>query len=75
MFVLTQVGNHDALHYGNLVTCLRIYGLVPAGAGFDGPAAPASHCAISHRPALHACFSQLQKESIHPASGVGLWET
>ena len=23
MFVLTQVGNHDALHYGNLVTYLR----------------------------------------------------
>ena len=28
MFILTQVGNHDALHYGNLVTYLRINGLV-----------------------------------------------
>jgi uncharacterized damage-inducible protein DinB len=38
MFVLTQVGNHDALHYGNLVTYLRLNGLVPSGAGFEGPA-------------------------------------
>jgi uncharacterized damage-inducible protein DinB len=34
MFNLTQVGNHDALHYGNLVTYLRINGLVPAGGWF-----------------------------------------
>jgi uncharacterized damage-inducible protein DinB len=31
MFILTQVGNHDALHYGNLVTYLRINDLVPSG--------------------------------------------
>jgi hypothetical protein len=31
MFVLTQVANHDALHYGNLVTYLRLNGLVPSG--------------------------------------------
>jgi hypothetical protein len=37
MFILTQVGNHDALHYGNLVTYLRINGLEPSGDGFDGP--------------------------------------
>src|SRR5580704_1413450 len=34
MFILTQVGNHDALHYGNLVTYLRLNGLVPAGGWF-----------------------------------------
>jgi uncharacterized damage-inducible protein DinB len=34
MFLLTQVGNHDALHYGNLVTYLRINGLVPSGGWF-----------------------------------------
>jgi uncharacterized damage-inducible protein DinB len=34
MFILTQVGNHDALHYGNLVTYLRIHGLVPSGGWF-----------------------------------------
>jgi len=34
MFVLTQVGNHDALHYGNLVTYLRLNGLVPSGGWF-----------------------------------------
>jgi uncharacterized damage-inducible protein DinB len=34
MFVLTQVGNHDALHYGNLVTYLRINGLEPSGGWF-----------------------------------------
>jgi uncharacterized damage-inducible protein DinB len=34
MFVLTQVGNHDALHYGNLVTYLRINGLAPSGGWF-----------------------------------------
>jgi uncharacterized damage-inducible protein DinB len=34
MFILTQVGNHDALHYGNLVTYLRINGLVPTGGWF-----------------------------------------
>jgi uncharacterized damage-inducible protein DinB len=34
MFVLTQVGNHDALHYGNLVTYLRINDLEPSGGWF-----------------------------------------
>ena len=34
MFILTQVGNHDALHYGNLVTYLRMNGLVPSGGWF-----------------------------------------
>ena len=34
MFILTQVGNHDALHYGNLVTYLRVNGLVPSGGWF-----------------------------------------
>ncbi len=34
MFILTQVGNHDALHYGNLVTYLRINGVVPSGGWF-----------------------------------------
>lgn len=34
MFILTQVGNHDALHYGNLVTYLRINGGVPSGGWF-----------------------------------------
>ena len=34
MFILTQVGNHDALHYGNLVTYLRINGLMPSGGWF-----------------------------------------
>ena len=34
MFVLTQVANHDALHYGNLVTYLRINGVVPSGGWF-----------------------------------------
>ncbi len=34
MFVLTQVGNHDALHYGNLVTYLRLNGLAPSGGWF-----------------------------------------
>ena len=34
MFLLTQVGNHDALHYGNLVTYLRINGEVPSGGWF-----------------------------------------
>ena len=34
MFILTQVGNHDALHYGNLVTYLRINSLVPSGGWF-----------------------------------------
>lgn len=34
MFILTQVGNHDALHYGNLVTYLRQNGLVPSGGWF-----------------------------------------
>ena len=34
MFILTQVGNHDALHYGNLVTYLRSNGQVPSGGWF-----------------------------------------
>jgi uncharacterized damage-inducible protein DinB len=34
MFILTQLGNHDALHYGNLVTYLRINGLEPSGGWF-----------------------------------------
>jgi uncharacterized damage-inducible protein DinB len=34
MFILTQIGNHDALHYGNLVTYLRINGIVPSGGWF-----------------------------------------
>jgi uncharacterized damage-inducible protein DinB len=34
MFILTQLGNHDALHYGNLVTYLRINDLVPSGGWF-----------------------------------------
>jgi hypothetical protein len=34
MFILTQDGNHDALHYGNLVTYLRINGLEPSGGWF-----------------------------------------
>jgi uncharacterized damage-inducible protein DinB len=34
MFILTQVGNHDALHYGNLVTYLRLNGFVPSGGWF-----------------------------------------
>jgi uncharacterized damage-inducible protein DinB len=34
MFILTQVANHDALHYGNLVAYLRLNGLVPSGGWF-----------------------------------------
>jgi uncharacterized damage-inducible protein DinB len=34
MFIVTQLGNHDALHYGNLVTYLRLNGLVPSGGWF-----------------------------------------
>ena len=34
MFILTQVANPDALHYGNLVTDLRLNGLVPSGGWF-----------------------------------------
>jgi uncharacterized damage-inducible protein DinB len=34
MFILAQVGNHDALHYGNLVTYLRLNGLEPSGGWF-----------------------------------------
>jgi uncharacterized damage-inducible protein DinB len=34
MFILTQVANHDALHYGNLVTYMRINGLEPSGGWF-----------------------------------------
>jgi uncharacterized damage-inducible protein DinB len=34
MFILTQVANHDALHYGNLVTYLRLNSLEPSGGWF-----------------------------------------
>ena len=34
MFLLTQVGNHDALHYGNLVTYMRLNDLEPSGGWF-----------------------------------------
>jgi uncharacterized damage-inducible protein DinB len=34
MFILTQVGNHDALHYGNLVTYMRLNGFEPSGGWF-----------------------------------------
>jgi uncharacterized damage-inducible protein DinB len=34
MFILTQLANHDALHYGNLVTYLRLNGQVPSGGWF-----------------------------------------
>jgi uncharacterized damage-inducible protein DinB len=34
MFILTQLGNHNALHYGNLVTYLRLNGGVPSGGWF-----------------------------------------
>ncbi|MFC5861797.1 DinB family protein [Acidicapsa dinghuensis] len=34
MFILTQLGNHDALHYGNLVTYLRLNNLEPPGGWF-----------------------------------------
>jgi uncharacterized damage-inducible protein DinB len=34
MFILTQLGNHDALHYGNLVTYLRLNGIEPSGGWF-----------------------------------------
>ncbi len=34
MFILTQVANHDALHYGNLVTYMRLNGLTPSGGWF-----------------------------------------
>jgi uncharacterized damage-inducible protein DinB len=34
LFVLTQVASHDALHYGNLATYLRLNGLVPTGGWF-----------------------------------------
>jgi uncharacterized damage-inducible protein DinB len=34
MFILTQVADHDALHYGNLATYLRLNGLVPSGGWF-----------------------------------------
>jgi uncharacterized damage-inducible protein DinB len=34
MFILTQLTNHDALHYGNLVTYLRLNGLEPSGGWF-----------------------------------------
>jgi hypothetical protein len=31
---IVQVANRDALHYGNLVTYLRLNGLVPSGGWF-----------------------------------------
>jgi len=34
MFILTQVGNHGALHYGNLVTYLRLNDIEPSGGWF-----------------------------------------
>jgi len=34
LFILTQVANHDALHYGNLVTYLRLNGVAPSGGWF-----------------------------------------
>ena len=34
MFLLTHVGNHDALHYGNLVTYLRLNDQTPSGGRF-----------------------------------------
>jgi uncharacterized damage-inducible protein DinB len=34
MFLLTQLANHNALHYGNLVTYLRLNGLEPSGGWF-----------------------------------------
>ncbi len=34
LFILNQVANHDALHYGNLVTYLRLNGLTPSGGWF-----------------------------------------
>jgi uncharacterized damage-inducible protein DinB len=34
MFILTQLGNHDALHYGNLVTYLRLNSETPSGGWF-----------------------------------------
>jgi hypothetical protein len=37
MFILTQVANHDALHYGNLVAYLRFNSLVPSGGWFGSP--------------------------------------
>ena len=34
MFILTQLASHDALHYGNLVTYLRLNDLTPSGGWF-----------------------------------------
>ena len=34
MFILTQLPSHDSLHYGNLVTYLRLNGLKPSGGWF-----------------------------------------
>jgi uncharacterized damage-inducible protein DinB len=34
MFILTQLANHDALHYGNLATYLRLNDLEPSGGWF-----------------------------------------
>jgi uncharacterized damage-inducible protein DinB len=34
LFILTQLASHDALHYGNLATYLRLNSLVPSGGWF-----------------------------------------
>jgi uncharacterized damage-inducible protein DinB len=34
LFVLKQIANHDALHYGNLATYLRLNSLEPSGGWF-----------------------------------------
>jgi len=34
MLIVTQLPSHDALHYGNLVTYLRLNGLEPSGGWF-----------------------------------------
>ena len=34
MFILTQLASRDALHYGNLVTYLRLNDLTPSGGWF-----------------------------------------
>ena len=34
MFIVTQLPSHDALHYGNLATYLRLNGLEPSGGWF-----------------------------------------
>ncbi len=34
IFLLNQLANHDALHYGNLVTYMRLNGVQPSGGWF-----------------------------------------